>query len=142
MSGGGLSARKGAGLVGSIYDAALDAQLWPGVLNRIGDAVGGPQVVFGFYDPASGIVSMHAPRNDRTSCAALTSGRRLFGRAVHWKNYRPGEVFTGADASRGTRLPARLYNEVWQPGGFSAPIPGNNLFADSAASGHIASHGS
>src|SRR4051794_41059229 len=65
MSGGGLSGEdKVLDLVGSIYDAALDAQLWPDVLNRIGDAVGGPLVVFGFYDPANAIVSMQAPRSD------------------------------------------------------------------------------
>ena len=34
-------------LIGAIYDAAVDAELWPEVLNRIGDAVGGPEVIFG-----------------------------------------------------------------------------------------------
>jgi hypothetical protein len=58
-------------LVGSIYDAALDAQLWPDILNRIGDAVGGPQVVFGISDPANGLVNMHAPRTDPEIMSSL-----------------------------------------------------------------------
>jgi hypothetical protein len=65
MSGGGVSGEdKVMDLVGSIYDAALDAQLGPDILNRIGDAVGGPQIVFGISDPANGLVNMHAPRAD------------------------------------------------------------------------------
>jgi hypothetical protein len=27
-------------LIGAIYDVALDATLWPDILNKIGDAVG------------------------------------------------------------------------------------------------------
>src|ERR1700730_6523910 len=65
MASGGLSGEdRMLDLVGAVYDAALDADLWPDVLNRIGDAVGGPQVVFGIYDPANGVVDMHAPRTD------------------------------------------------------------------------------
>ena len=129
-------------LVGSIYDAALDAQLWPGVLNRIGDAIGGPQVVFGFYDPANGIADMHAPRTDPDIV-------RSFG---NWTNvphlpctgnYQPGKVFTGADViSRDEFTGTAFYHELWRPAGFSAEPLVTNLFADNGTSGHIASHGS
>ena len=129
-------------LVGSIYDAALDARLWPGVLSRIGDAVGGPQVVFGFYDPANGIADMHAPRTDPDIV-------RSFG---DWINvpplpctgsYRPGKVFTGADViSRDEFTSTAFYHEFWRPAGFSAEPLVTNLFADGGTSGHIASHGS
>jgi len=65
MAVGALSGEdKVLDLVGAIYDAALDAQLWPDTLNRIGDAVGGPVIVFGFYDPANGVENMHAPRSN------------------------------------------------------------------------------
>ena len=117
-------------LVGSIYDAALDAQLWPGVLNRIGDVVGGPQVVFGFYDPANGIADMHAPRTDPDIV-------RSFG---DWINipplpctgsYQPGKVFTGADViSRDEFTSTAFYHEFWRPAGFSAEPLVTNLFAD------------
>ena len=129
-------------LVGSIYDAALDAQLWPGVLNRIGDAVGGPQVVFGFYDPANGIVSMHAPRTDPDILRSFDEWTPDIPALPCTGNYRPGEVFTGADViSRDEFTSTAFYNEFWRPGGFSADPLVTNLFADSAASGHIASHG-
>jgi DNA-binding CsgD family transcriptional regulator len=129
-------------LVGSIYDAALDARLWPGVLNRIGDAVGGPQVVFGFYDPANGIADMHAPRTDPDVV-------RSFG---DWTNipplpctgnFQPGRVFTGADViSRDEFTDTAFYHELWRPAGFSAEPLVTNLFAESnGTSGHIASHG-
>lgn len=143
MSGGGLSGEdKVLDLVGSIYDAALDAQLWPGVLNRIGDAVGGPQVVFGFYDPANGIVSMHAPRTDPDILRSFDDWAPNIPALPCTGNYRPGEVFTGADViSRDEFTSTDFYNELWRPGGFSADPLVTNLFADGAASGHIASHG-
>jgi DNA-binding CsgD family transcriptional regulator/GAF domain-containing protein len=143
MSGGGLSGEdKVLDLVGSIYDAALDAQLWPGVLNRIGDAVGGPQVVFGFYDPANGIVSMHAPRTDPDILRSFDDWTSNIPALPCTGNYRPGEVFTGADViSRDEFTSTAFYNELWRRGGFSADPLVTNLFADSAASGHIASHG-
>ncbi|KRR08304.1 helix-turn-helix transcriptional regulator [Bradyrhizobium valentinum] len=143
MSGGGLSGEdKVLDLVGSIYDAALDAQLWPGVLNRIGDAVGGPQVVFGFYDPANGIVSMHAPRTDPDILRSFDDWSPNIPALPCTGNYRPGEVFTGGDViSRDEFTSTAFYNELWGPGGFSADPLVTNLFADSAASGHIASHG-
>lgn len=127
-------------LVGSIYDAALDAQLWPEVLNRIGDAVGGPQVVFGFYDAANGIADMHAPRTDPDIV-------RSFGDWIDIPplpctgNHRPGKVFTGADViSRDEFTGTAFYHELWRPAGFSAAPLVTNLFADSGTSGHIASH--
>ncbi|MEH2498144.1 DNA-binding CsgD family transcriptional regulator/GAF domain-containing protein [Bradyrhizobium sp. AZCC 1678] len=143
MSGDGLSGEdRVLDLVGSIYDAALDAQLWPGVLNRIGDAVGGPQVVFGFYDPANGIVSMHAPRTDPDILRSFDEWTPDIPALPCTGNYRPGEVFTGADViSRDEFTSTAFYNELWRPGGFSADPLVTNLFADSAASGHIASHG-
>src|SRR5260370_34088487 len=74
MSGGGLSGEdKVLDLVAAIYDAALDATLWPDTLNRIGDAVGGPQVVFGISDPANGLVNMRAPRTDPEIMSSLVA---------------------------------------------------------------------
>src|SRR4029450_2129695 len=51
-------------LVSDIYEAALDATRWPAVLNSVGDAVGGPIVVYGLYDPASALAQIYAPRVD------------------------------------------------------------------------------
>ena len=100
MSGGEPSGDdKVLDLVGAIYDAALDTALWPDVLNRIGDAVGGPHVMFGIYDPAIGVMNLLAPRIDpeitrsdvieywtpRNPLLPLTAGEP------------PGKVFTCAE---------------------------------------------
>src|ERR1700686_3265810 len=58
-------------LVGTIYDAALNGRLWPNVLKSVGDAVGGPKIVFGIYDPANSLVNVHAPRTDPEIMSSL-----------------------------------------------------------------------
>jgi DNA-binding CsgD family transcriptional regulator len=141
MSGRGhLGEDEVSDLVGSIYDAALDARLWPDVLNRIGDAVGGPQVVFGFYDPANGIADMHAPRTDPDIVRSFADWIDIPPLPCTG-NHRPGKVFSGTDVtSREEFTGTAFYHELWQPAGFSASPLVTNLFADGGTSGHIASH--
>ena len=145
MSGGELSGDdKALDLVAAIYDAALDATLWPDVLNRIGDAVGGPQVMFGIFDPAIGLMNRLAPRIDpeimRSDVVEYWVPRNplLLPSACE----PPGKVFTCAnfialDEFTGTAF----YNEWWRPAGFSTEPLVTNLFVDGAASGFFASHG-
>jgi DNA-binding CsgD family transcriptional regulator len=143
MSGGGLAGEdKVLELVGAIYDAALDAQLWPDILNRIGDAIGGPQVVFGISDPANGLANMHAPRTDPEIMSSLVDWAPANRSLPCIASYPPGEVFNGAevippDEFTGTAF----YQEWWRPAGFSTEPLVTNLFADGTASGHFASHG-
>jgi DNA-binding CsgD family transcriptional regulator len=144
MTGSGPSGKdKVLNLVGSIYDAALDAQLWPEVLNRVGDAVGGPQVVFGIYDPASGLVNMHAPRTDPEIMGDLVDWAPTNPALPCIANHPPGQVFNGADVIPPDQFTATaFYQEWWRPAGFSTEPLVTNLFADgAAASGHFASHG-
>lgn len=129
-------------LVGAIYDAALDAALWPEVLNRIGDAVGGPVTVFGFYDPANGIVNMHAPRSDPEVVRSFDDWMPNVPALPCIGNYLPGKVFTGADVISADEFEATaFYREFWQPAGYSTVPLVTNLVADGTASGHFASHG-
>jgi DNA-binding CsgD family transcriptional regulator len=143
MSVGGLSSEdKVLDLVGSIYDAALDAQLWPDILNRIGDAVGGPQTVFGIYDPANGLVNMHAPRTDPDIMRSLVDWAPTNRSLPCVASYPPGEVFNGADVIPPDEFTGTaFYQEWWRPAGFSTEPLVTNLFADRTASGHFASHG-
>jgi DNA-binding CsgD family transcriptional regulator len=128
-------------LVGSIYDAALDAQLWPDILNRIGDAVGGPQVVFGIYDPANGLVNMHAPRTDPEIMRKLADWAPTNLSLPCIASFPPGEAFNGADVIAPDDFSrTAIYQNWWQPAGFSTAPLVTNLFAGSAASGHFASH--
>jgi DNA-binding CsgD family transcriptional regulator len=141
--GGGLSGDDEVlDLVGSIYDAALDTQLWPDVLNRIGDAVGGPQIVFGIYDPAIGLVNMHAPRTDPEIMRSLVDWAATNPVLPCIASYPPGKVFNGADViSPDEFTGTAFYQDWWRPAGFSTEPLVTNLFADRGASGHFASHG-
>ncbi len=144
MSGGGLSGEDEVlDLVGSIYDAALDTQAWPDILNRIGDAVGGPQIVFGIYDPANGLVNMHAPRTDPDIMRSLLDWAPTNPALPCIASYPPGKVFNGADViSPHEFTGTAFYQEWWRPAGFSTEPLVTNLFADgAAAAGHFASHG-
>ena len=130
-------------LVGSIYDAALDGQLWPDVLNRIGDAVGGPMVVFGIYDPPNGLVNMHAPRTDPDMMRKLAdwapSNPALPCIA---SQYPPGTAFNGAEVISPEEFSrTAIYQDWWRLAGFSTEPLVTNLFARSVGSGHFASHG-
>ena len=143
MLGGERSGYDGVvDLVGAIYDAALDAELWPEVLNRIGDAVGGPVTVFGFYDPANGIVNMHAPRSDPEVVRGFDDWMPNVPALPCIGNYLPGKVFTGADVISADEFEATaFYRELWRPAGYSTVPLVTNLVADGTASGHFASHG-
>src|SRR6202171_2640045 len=128
-------------IVGDIYEAALDAQLWPGILNRIGDVVGGPVTVFGFYDPANGIANVHAPRSDPDVLRRFNDWIPNVPALPCIGNYPPGEIFTGSDViSPDDFASTAFYHEIWQPSGCSTMPLVTNLFADGAASGHFASH--
>src|SRR4030081_9380 len=143
MSGGALSGEdKVLDLVGAIYNAALDVQLWPDILNRIGDAVGGPQVVFGIYDPPNGLVNMHAPRTDPDIMRSLVDWAPTNEALPCIASHPPGKVFNGADIiAPETFTSTAFYQDWWRPAGFSTEPLVTNLFVGSAASGHFASHG-
>jgi DNA-binding CsgD family transcriptional regulator len=143
MSSGGLSGEdRMLDLVGAVYDAALDADLWPDVLNRIGDAVGGPQVVFGIYDPANGLVDMRAPRTDPDLMASLADWAPSNPALPCIAGHPPGKVFNGAEVIPPDEFTdTAFYQEWWRPAGFSTDPLVANLSADRGTSGHFASHG-
>jgi DNA-binding CsgD family transcriptional regulator/PAS domain-containing protein len=144
MSGGGPPGEDEVlDLVGSIYGAALDTQAWPAILNRIGDAIGGPQIVFGIYDPANGLVNMHAPRTDPDFMRSLVDWAPSNPSLPCIASYPPGKVFNGADViSPDEFTGTAFYQDWWRPAGFSTePLVTNLLANGAAASGHFASHG-
>lgn len=128
-------------LVGTIYDAALNGKLWPKVLTSIGDAVGGPKIVFGIYDPANGLVNMHAPRTDPDIMSSLVDWAPTNAALPCIASHPPGRVFNGANIvppDEFTRT--AFYHGWWRPAGFSTEPLVTNLFAGGAALGHFASH--
>jgi DNA-binding CsgD family transcriptional regulator len=130
-------------LVRFIYDAALDAALWPDVLNRIGDAVDRPLPIFGIFDPAIGLSNVLAPRIDpqivRSGIEDWAPHNPFLLRSA---NELPGKVFTCADFMTLDEFTSTaLYDEWWRPAGFSNDPLVTNLFADGVAFGFLASHG-
>jgi DNA-binding CsgD family transcriptional regulator len=143
MSGGGISDDDGLlDLVGSIYEAALDAQLWPETLNRIGDAVGGPEVMFGVFDPATGLSNMLAPRTDPERLRSLLEWAPRNPLLPLGTGLAPGTVFTCGDfMSEDEFTSTAFYQEWWRPSGFDNEPLTTNLLVDGAASGILTSYG-
>src|SRR5258708_12942888 len=143
MSGGRLSGEELVlDLVGSIWDGGVGTEVWTDIVDRIGDAVGGPQGVFGIYDPPNGLVNMHAPRTDPDIMRSLVDWAPSNPSLPCIAAYPPGEVFNGADViSPDEFTRTAFYQGWWRPAGFSTEPLVTNLFADGAASGHFASHG-
>jgi DNA-binding CsgD family transcriptional regulator len=130
-------------LVGAIYDAAVDAARWPEVLNRIGDAVGGPEVIFGVYDPTTGLSNLLAPRIDPVLVNCLPDWAPRNPLLPLGVGQRPGKVFTvgnfiTAEQFTGTEF----YNEWWLPAGYDTEPLTTNLLVEGDATGIFTSHGS
>ncbi|QWG21439.1 hypothetical protein KMZ93_15595 [Bradyrhizobium sediminis] len=135
MSGGELSGEdKVLDLVAAIYDTALDASLWPDLLNRIGDAVGSPRVMFGFFDAATGLTEIHAPRVDpevARSCAEWGADNPLPGLSAA---QHPGKVFSISDFLTPDAFKSTaFYREWWRPNGWSLEPLTTNLMVDGNA---------
>src|SRR5258708_3955071 len=130
-------------LVGAIYDAALDAALWPEVLNRIGDGVGSPEVILGIYDPTTGLSNLLAPRINPELVASLMDWAprnpllplgigQVPGKVFTVGNFITAEQFTGSD----------FYNEWWLPAGHDTEPLTTNLLVDRGSTGIFTAHGS
>ena len=143
MSVDGLSGEdKVQDLVGSIYDAALDGDLWPNILNRIGDAVGGPQVMFGIYDPAIGLTNLLAPRIDPELTRSLVDWAPRNPLLPLGADQPPGKVFTCGDFITPEDFTGTaFYHEWWLAAGFDTEPLTTNLLVDGAASGIFTSYG-
>ena len=144
MSDSGLSGDdEVVDLVGAIYDAALDATLWPDVLNRIGDAVGGPEILFGVYDPATGLSNMLSPRIDPVLIGSLMDWAPRNPLLPLGIGQAPGKVFTVGDFITSDEFTATdFYNEWWRPAGYDTEPLTTNLLVDHGATGILTSHGS
>ena len=108
--------------------------LWPDILNKIGDAVGAPRVMFGFYDGATGRSAIHAPRFDREtvrSCVEWDRDNPLPGLSA---GRRPGSVFTISDFIAVEHFKATaFFREWWRPNGLSLEPLTTNLLTDTGS---------
>jgi DNA-binding CsgD family transcriptional regulator len=130
---------QASALIGNIYDAAFDVTLWPDVLIRLTDAMGGADATIGMTDRRNGITTMIAPRigpdSLRSYCGYWVSQNPVWqrrrqmavGRVVAIRSLAPDDF---------TRLP--FYNEWWRQQGFGLGGMGVNLRAEEDASATFA----
>ncbi|MPZ58986.1 MAG: hypothetical protein GEU91_21365 [Rhizobiales bacterium] len=113
-------------LIGHIYDAAFDAALWPEVLIRLTDAVGGAEVCMFDSDPRTHSAALIAPRHDpdyvrsmrdewlrrEFEASSSTFGQRLLGAPA-------GQVLDAHQLVPDEFFRTDFYNEWWRPQGLS-----------------------
>jgi hypothetical protein len=119
-------------LIGLIYEAALDNDLWPGVLIKLADAMGAAQVAMPSMDLRANVVAIIAPR-----CGPdlLTSWKEywafrdpVLARAMR----RPaGEIYTFDSLMPREEFAATpVFNELWLPAQYSLATMGANLVVE------------
>jgi hypothetical protein len=116
-------------LVGFIYDAALDPDVWPVMLNRLADALSAQCSVIGLLDSSTNAAAMTAPRTDPEYLRSFTEywARRAF----IWKGVEQLPVGTvmvrEMIISRDEFCRTDYYNEWCKPQGVEATIAANLL---------------
>ena len=122
-------------LIGQIYDAAFDATLWPEVLTRLTDAMGGADATIAVNDLGNGITTMIAPRTDPASLRSYCS--YWVGQNAVRQRRRPiavGRVTTIRSVAPDDFTRSPFYHEWWRPQGFGLGGLGVNLLAERDAS--------
>src|SRR3984893_18608956 len=119
-------------LIDLIYEAALDNDLWPGVLIKLADAMGAAQVAMPWMDLRANVVATIAPRCDPD---LLTSWKEywafrdpVLARAMR----RPGgEIYTLDSLMPREEFAATpVFNELWLPAQYSLATAGTSLVAE------------
>jgi len=119
-------------LIELVYEAALDNDLWPGVLIKLADAMGAAQVAMPSMDLRANVVATIAPRCDPD---LLTSWKEywalrdpVLARAVR----RPaGEIYTLDSLMPREEFAATpVFNELWLPAQYSLATMGANLVVE------------
>ena len=130
-----IGIEEASGLIGDIYDAAFDAALWPDVLIRLTNAMGGVDATIAVNDGVSGIVQMIAPRTDPESLRSYCD--YWVDQNVVWKRRRQlavGRVVRIRDLAPEDFTRSSFHNEWWRPQGFGLGGMGVNLLTEAKAS--------
>jgi DNA-binding CsgD family transcriptional regulator len=119
-------------LIDLVYEAALDNDLWPGVLTKLTDAMGAAQVAMPSMDLRTNVVATIAPRFDPDLLKS-------------WKDYwafrdpvllramsRPaGEIYTLDKLMPREEFAATpVFNELWLPAEYSLATVGASLVVE------------
>jgi DNA-binding CsgD family transcriptional regulator len=115
-----------------IYQAVLDAELWPAALIKLADAMGVSQIAMPSFDCRANIFATVAPRFDPDLVAVYKNfwafREPVLPRAV----LRPrGEVYLLDDLMPRSEFAATpVFNEFWQPSGCGLAAIGANLVCE------------
>ncbi|WP_025030634.1 helix-turn-helix transcriptional regulator [Nitratireductor aquibiodomus] len=118
-------------IVGQIYDAAFDAEIWPELLCAIADYTGVENAALVATDPQINYSSVVTPRADPQVVSDY---------ADHWWEHDPtaeatarmpvGQVTSLDDTGRAKFFASRFYNDYWHDSGLGAERVATNLFTD------------
>ena len=129
-------------LIDLIYEAALDGELWPGVLIKLADAMGAAQISMPSFDCRTNIFTTIAPRFDPDLLASYkeywASRDPVFGRTT----FRPaGEIYTLDSLMPREEFSATpAFNEWWRPAKCGLAAIGANLVAEDQFSASLCIH--
>jgi hypothetical protein len=126
-------------LVDMIYDAALNSELWAGVLTRFADAIGVPQVAMPSFDGRANVFSAIAPRLDPDLVASYREywafHDPILARAVL---HPAGEIYTvDSFMPREEFAATPVFNEFWRPAKYGLETVGTNLLVEDELSALI-----
>jgi DNA-binding CsgD family transcriptional regulator len=119
-------------LIDLIYEAALDVDLWPNVLEKIADTTGTVQAWIASADRQASVVTAIAPRVDPTTLTLWSSCWALWDPFFTRAMVRPcGEIYTLDDLmSREEFTATAVFKELLQPANCSFATAGSTLIAE------------
>ncbi len=119
-------------LIDLIYQAVLEAELWPAVLIKLADTMGASQVAMPSFDWRANVFATVAPRFDPDLLAVYKSywafREPVVPRAALWPL---GEVYAlDKLIPRAEFAATPVFNEFWQPTGCGLGAMGANLICE------------
>jgi hypothetical protein len=119
-------------LIDLIYEAALDSELWPGVLIKLADAMGAAQVAMPSMDLRANVVATIAPRCNPYLIASWQEYWAFHDPVLARATLRPaGEIYTLDSLMPREKFAATpVFNELWRPAQLSLAAMGANLLVE------------
>jgi DNA-binding CsgD family transcriptional regulator len=127
-----IAEEKLIALIDLIYEAALDNDLWPSMVEKIADAVGTAQAAISSADRQAKIATVIAPRVDPNLLAIWRDHRAFLDPFCSRAILRPtGEIYTlDSLVSREEFAASAVFKEVWQRANWSLATAATNLVAE------------
>jgi DNA-binding CsgD family transcriptional regulator len=117
-------------LINLIYEAALDGDLWPGVLMAIAQAVGAVQIALTSMDRRTNAVATIAPRFD-PDLLALWQDYWAVPALAQAALHSAGKIYTLDDLMpREEFVTTQFFKEFWQPAQLGLSAAGANLLIE------------